>query len=161
MSEAQIPTFFLNLFRRIQYRFDRSWINFEQSQQRARLLTLTLYCTNWSNVCQSSTTKMQRLKYNWQSFNLSLISHFDIFSLITSFFKAHLLHFENISRRWSSPSFRKKNFIDTVCDYLESGKLLTSLWNQFFANHIWKAKIFEITRFLIILINLASVSIAF
>lgn len=84
--------------------------------------------------------KMQRLKYNWQSFNLSLISHFDIFSLITFLLQSTPLHFASHYRKYLSTmilvrfaivSKKKKNYIDTVCDYLESGKLLISLWNQF------------------------------
>lgn len=46
--------------------------------------------------------KMQRLKYNWQSFNLSLISHFDIFSLITFLLQSTPLHFASHYRKYLS-----------------------------------------------------------
>lgn len=95
--------------------------------------------------------KMQRVKYNWQSFNL--LSDFDIFFFfwVTSFFKP--LRFASHYRKYpldgdpreDSPSFQKKGNISR-CASIEGGI-------NFFANYTWKINIFEITRLMVILIN--------
>lgn len=84
--------------------------------------------------------KMQRVKYNWQSFNL--LSDFDIFFFLSNFFlQTFRFALSKISsRRWSSRGFAivsKKRKYFTVCKYRRRNQFLRELHleNQHFRNY--------------------------